>query len=193
MKKLLVAVLALTTASAFAGNMNMIKLDGCFDGTCDTLDFDMNSDDVDGSEAEDMTIAFNYARSFGKFGAGLTYVNKKNTKDGDVQAVGDKSNTIGLSGYYNMHGQWDDSCFVGLHYSMTDNSDTDATTDSGNKVTTISLEYGHRFTIGAIKGHTFSWVPSVTYNMATQAPNGSGDDVKTTTLSLNMANVALTF
>lgn len=192
MKKLLVAVLALTTASAFAGNMNMIKLDGCFDGTCDSLDFDMGSDDAD-LKNENQTIAFNYARSFGKFGAGLTYASNTKTQDGDVQTAGDDNNTIVLSGYMNLHGQWDDSCFVGLHYGMG-TFDESKTGDDAWKTTTITLEYGHRFTIGAIKGHTFSWVPSVTYAMATTDYDADAkDDLKTTALSLNMANVALTF
>ena len=38
MKKLFVAVLALTTATAFAGSgKHMVKLEGCDDGTCDAL------------------------------------------------------------------------------------------------------------------------------------------------------------
>jgi hypothetical protein len=191
MKKLLVAVLALTTASAFAGNMNMIKMDGCFDGQCDSLDLAMGSDDAD-KKNENQTIALNYSRSFGKFGAGIKYITKTDTKDGEALTVGDKMNTIGLSGYYNMAGEWENSCFVGLHYDMTTNDDT-AVDDSGNKVTTITLEYGHRFTIGAIKGHTFSWVPSVTYAMGTTDYSSDADDLKTTALALNMANVALTF
>ncbi len=198
MKKLLVAILALTTASAFAGN-SMIRLDGCFDGTCDALDFQMDSETVESTDADDdtsnTTIALNYAMAFGgNWGAGLTYISKNKTTDGDVATVGDKSNTIGLSGYYNIDGAWDDSCFVALHYNITTNDDNDTTDDSGNKQTDIVLEYGHRYKLGSLMGMNWNWSPSVTYTMGTTAYNNDdADDDKQTDLTLNVANVAVTF
>lgn len=202
MKKLLVAILALTTASAFAGN-SMIRLDGCFDGTCDTLDFDMFSDDVEDSEAATQNLALNYAMAFGgNWGAGLTYKSNTSTTDGDkadpTYSAGetnyDNSNSIIISGYYNIDGAWDDSCFVGLHYGMTTVEDGDATDDSGWKATSITLEYGHRYKLGSLMGVNWNWAPSVSYDMTTATPNADdSDDIKTTNLTLNVANVAVTF
>jgi len=193
MKKLLVALVALTTVSAFAGN-SMVRLDGCFDGTCDTLDFDMASDDAD-AKSESQTIAFNYAMAFaGNYGAGLTFAQSTETTDGDVMTVGDKSQTVGVSFYWNKDGSWSDSCFAALHYNMTSNDDTEATTDSGNKNTDIVLEYGHRFKIGSVMGLDWNWAPSVSYTMGTKVYNDdSKDDLKSTSLSLNVANVAVSF
>lgn len=202
MKKLLVAVLALTTLSAFAGN-SMIKLDGCFDGTCDTLDFDMGGNDVSDAESKTQTIAFNYAMAFaGNYGAGITYVTKSQTTDGDIAAFTDSegammnSNTIGLSFYWNKDGSWDDSCFGALHYNMTTLEDHDGTngTDSGSKNTDIVLELGHRFKLGTLGGMTWNWAPSASYTMGTLVSNNSdADDVKSTSLSINAANIAMTF
>jgi len=193
MKKLLVAVLALSTVSAFAGK-SMVKLDGCFDGQCDTLDFGMSNDDQD-NKVETQKIALNYAYAFtGNFAAGLTYVSKNNVTDGDVQAVGDKYNTIGLNFYYNLDGAFEDSCFAALHYNMTTNEDTAAATDTGDKQTAIVLEYGHRFALGKLAGVHWNWSPSVTYSMNTTDANADGtDDVKTNTLAINVANFAVTF
>jgi hypothetical protein len=197
MKKLLVAALALTTMSAFAGN-SMVKMDGCFDGQCENLNFSMDSETVESTAGDDdtanMTIAVNYAMAFaGNFGAGVTYVSKNKTTDGDVGSVGDKMNMIGLSGYWNKDGSWDDSCFGALHYNMTTVDDSDAVTDSGNKMTDIVLEFGHRFKVGTLAGFNFNWVPSVTYTMSTTSYNSDADDDSSTSLSLNMANVAATF
>lgn len=193
MKKLLVALVALTTVSAFAGD-SMVRLDGCFDGTCDTLDFDMASDDAD-AKSESQTIAFNYAMAFaGNYGAGLTFAQSTETTDGDVMTVGDKYQTVGVSFYWNKDGSWSDSCFAALHYNMTTNDDTEATTDSGNKNTDIVLEYGHRFKVGSVMGLDWNWAPSVSYTMGTKVYNDdSKDDLKSTSLSLNVANVAVSF
>ncbi len=196
MKKLLVAILALTTASAFAGN-SMIRLDGCFDGTCDTLDFDMYSDDVKDSETKTQNLALNYAMSFaGNWGAGLTFAQESKTTDGDISSSNQENNhqAITISGYYNMDGAWDDSCFVGLHYTMDTVEDHDTTDDSGWKDTTIGLEFGHRYKLGSLVGVNWNWAPSVSYNMTTRAfNNDDADDVKATNLTLNVANVAVTF
>lgn len=201
MKKLLVALLAITTASAFAGN-SMVRLDGCFDGQCDNLDLRMAGDDVKNAEGKLQNIALNYAMAFaGNFGAGLTYKQNTKTSDGNKsdpsyvfgQSSYNNSNEIVLSGYYNIHGGWDDSCFIGLHYGMVTVDDGDTTADSGWKQTNITLEYGHRFKVGSLAGLNFNWAPSVSYTMSTAKPNGSGDDIKGTDLMINAANIAVTF
>ena len=57
MKKLFVAVLALTTATAFAGSgKHMVKLEGCDDGTCDALNFSMTDNGKDAPLDETETI-----------------------------------------------------------------------------------------------------------------------------------------
>lgn len=194
MKKLLVvAVAVLVSASAFA-QKSLVRLDGCFDGQCDNLDLRLTGDDQD-KEEKSQTIALNYAYLFtDNIGAGLTYRTHKATVDGDVTNVGDDSSTIGLSGYYNLNGGWNDTSFVALHYNMTTNGDDDTTKDSGNKETDIVLEYGHRVTVGKAFGVNFSWAPSVSYTMSKRAENDSkNDDVNSTALTLNVANVAVTF
>jgi len=205
MKKLLVALVALTTVSAFADGHSMVKLDGCFDGRCDTLDFNMASDDdgnsTNSAEEKSQTIALNYAMAFGgNFGAGLTYVSRSATADGDIAAVSDaedaikNSNTIGLSFYWNKDGSFTDSCFAALHHNTTTTKEDDVTpaADESTTTTEIVLEYGHRYGFGKVMGVTMNWVPSVSYTMGTVAYD-NGDDDKTTSLQLNVANFAATF
>ena len=202
MKKLIALVAMTMTVSAFAdhhdGGMNMVRLDGCFDGRCDTLDFNMSTatdENNDGAaEESNQTIALNYARSFGAFGAGLTYVSVNNTTDGDIAAVGDSSTTIGLSGYYNMAGHWANTSFFALHYHMTTNDDNDATDDSGNSQTDIILEYGHRVSLGNVWGLNVNWSPSVTYTMGTTVQNDDDlDDDTQTSLTIKAVNFAAVF
>ena len=196
MKKLLVALVATTmVSSAFAAGKSMIRLDGCFDGQCDTLDFRMSDDDVEDNESKVQNLALNYAMSFaGNWGAGLSYMQMSETTDGDVVDAGDKSSAITISGYYNIDGSWTDSCFVGLHYMMTDAEDSEAGDDDGYKTNTITLEYGHRYGLGSLMGVTWNWSPSVSYAMATEMSNNDdNDDVKSTDLRLNVANMAVTF
>jgi hypothetical protein len=199
MKKILVAILALSTASAFAEG-SMVKLDGCTtDGVCDGLNFTMNSETHENTVADDDTsetsFGLNYAMAFaGNYGAGLTYVSKNKATDGDVGAVGDKYNMIGLSFYWNKDGSWSDSCFAALHYNMLTVDDTTATTDSGNKNTDIVLEYGHRFKLGKMMGVNWNWVPSVAYTMGTTVYNNSAaDDDKATNLTINVGNFAIAY
>jgi hypothetical protein len=201
MKKLLVAVLALTTMSAFAGN-SMIKLDGCFDGTCDTLDFNMAGDDTDAADAS-MNLAFNYAMAFGgNYGAGLTFAKSSQTTDGDM-VVGNESDnaqTIGLSFYWNKDGSWDDSCFAAFHYNMVSWADADVTAggadseDTGAEATQMVVEFGHRYKLGSLMGLNWNWTPSVSYAMTAATSNvEDADTVNSTELTINVANMAVTF
>lgn len=193
MKKLLVvAVAVLVSASAFA-QKSMVRLDGCLEtGRCDSADFHMNGND--GNDVSETSFALNYAHLFtDNFGAGLTYKSKNKATDGDVDAVGDKSSTIGLSGYWNMEGGWSNTCWLALHYNMVTEDDTTDGTEDGNKQTHIVLEYGHRWALGSAWGLNLNYAPSVTYTMGTVTPNNDGDDVKATDLSLNVANFAVLF
>jgi hypothetical protein len=199
MKKLLVGLLTLTTATGFAAGEHMIKLDGCADGTCDSLDFDMQSNDAD-SKVESQNIALNYAYSWGTWGAGLTYKNSFSETDGEAQDEGDRQQTVGVSFYWNKDGAWDNSCFAALHYDMTTYGDYDSDNngeendDTGADITVTTVEFGHRYTLGKMMGMNWNYVPSVSYAMTKKAPAASGsDDINTTNLTLNVANFAVTF
>ena len=62
-------VVVLLPALAFADGHSMVKLDGCFDGRCDNLDLNMNTDTNENTtndpEEKAQTIALNYAMAFG--------------------------------------------------------------------------------------------------------------------------------
>lgn len=196
MKKLLVvAAAALLTTSAFANKM-MVKLDGCLDdGRCDTVDFNMQGDDQDAA-MKSQTLALNLAYAVTpEFGVGLTYISKSKTSDGDITDAEANDDTTTISFYYNLHGGWDDSCFVALHLATVTTPDLDADGDeSGDKDSATVLEYGHRFKIANAWGLNLNYVPSVSYTMNKHAENADGsDDINSTELGFNVANFAVTF
>lgn len=199
MKKLLVAVLAISSLSAFADHHQMVRLDGCGDGTCDTLDFDSTTDKAGAAgskESKTQDIALNYAMLFGgNFGAGLAYESRSATSGGDVVSGLGASNTTKttVSLYYNFKAQWHNTSYVALHLASTSQEDEKGT-KNGMTGSETTLEYGHRHPLGSLAGVKWMWVPSVAYAMGSETGNASGSkEDKTTSLSLNAFNFAVAF
>ncbi|MFT6632447.1 MAG: hypothetical protein ACJAS4_002410 [Bacteriovoracaceae bacterium] len=179
MKKLLVAVLALTTMSAFAGTDNMVRFTN-IDNDANTRSFDvsMSSDDAD-NKTTSQNIALNYARAFGQWQVGATY----RTNSGETGTVKSAGTTIGLSGYWNAESDLGNTCYVGLHYNMHAASDGSYSFNGGDDAigeddtaTTIALEYGHRWNVGSAWGMNLTYAPSVTYNMTSYSWDASAND-----------------
>ncbi len=176
MKKLLTAVLALTAATTFAANENMVRMYG-WDAGSRATSFDVSLDGDDAKEAgKNDRIALNYARAFGQWQVGLTYVSHttETTGTADSKMVG---NTVGLSGYYNLAEDLGNTCYFALHYNMHSTTSVGASASTydvagaslGDKdtATTIALEYGHRWTVGSAWGLNLTYAPSVAYSMTT--------------------------
>lgn len=170
MKKLLTAVLALTAATTFAANENMVRFYG-WDGGDRTksIDLSMSSADAD-EEGKETNIALNYARAFGQWQVGVTYQTNSGSTAGTANSDFDMT-TIGLSGYYNMESDLGNTCYFGLHYLTHSTSDGgelgDLTLGEDDKASTIALEYGHRWTVGSAWGMNLTYAPSVMYSMTT--------------------------
>jgi len=200
MKKLvLLAIVATFATSAFA-QKGLVELQGCFDGTCDTLDFEYaNSDDADfNSDADDETatqnIFLNYNHLFtNEFGAGIVYKSAKKTVDGDVNSASDNYTTTGINLFYNLDGGWMGS-YAALRYWMTSQEDSDGNKDA-NDSTDIVLEYGKRIALGKALGVSFAWNPSVSYTMTTVSPgdDNGDDDNESTSISIMPVNFAVAF
>lgn len=198
MKKLvLLAIVATFATSAFA-QKGLVELQGCFDGSCDTLDFDMYTDtDEAGDDAnasDDMTIALNYNHLFtDNFGAGIVYISEKTTNDGDITSNDDNHTTTGINLFWNFDGGWMGS-YVALRYWMKAEEDQDNNGAKGDDITTTVLEYGKRIALGKAMGVSFAWNPSVQYVMTTTAPGASGaDDESSTNLTIVPVNFAVAF
>lgn len=200
MKKLvLLAIVATFATSAFA-QKGLVELQGCFDGTCDTLDLDMGTDkdndfnsDADDDE-ESQTIALNYNHLFtDNFGAGLVFIQRSDLEDGDVKSVSAaNSNTTGINLFWNLSKGWMGN-YAALRYWMTSVEDTEGNKD-GFDQTDIVLEYGTRVALGKALGVSFAWNPSVSYTMTTRESNTSGaDDNEITSLSITPVNFAVAF
>ncbi len=157
MKKLLTAVLALTAATTFAANENMVRFTNPWDSV-ENRSFDVSfgttesENGVDEADTATNNIALNYARAFGQWQVGLTYKNYTDSTGDDV--------TIGLSGYYNMESDLTNTCYFGLHYTTMTEANDDVTNS-------IGLEYGHRWNVGSAWGMTLTYAPSVVFTQAT--------------------------
>lgn len=189
MKKLLVAILALGSVSAFAGGLVELTHDGS-NSNFSNFRFNKTSDDVDGSEKDNLNMAFNYTHNINDaMMAGLSYASDSNKTDGNADA---KSMTeLGVHFFYNLSGKVMGS-YVGLRYLMG-NYSNDGSTD-GDTSTTIALEYGHRFALGKLAGVNWAWAPKFNYNMNTYVTDASGDDdVKTTVIAWTPVNFNVVF
>ncbi|MAZ49962.1 MAG: hypothetical protein CME65_15475 [Halobacteriovoraceae bacterium] len=183
MKKLLLAVVAMTmTASAFAAGENMVRLYGWDAGDRGrSFDFSMASDDSDaaGETSKEQSIVLNYARAFGQWQVGLVY----QSESSETSTTDNAGSSIGLSGYYNLNTDLQNTCYFALHYvthTASDGSYTSNWTAEGigedDSATSIVLEYGHRWAIGTGWGFHVTYSPSVMYNMTTYDWDNEADD-----------------
>ena len=173
MKKLLVAIVALASVSVFADHHNMVRMYGWDAGNrASTFDVSLSNDDAD-EKGESQRIALNYARAFGQYQVGITYVSDSSTDTGSADSK-QSGTTTGLSFYYNMEEDIKNTCYLALHYNMhASSSDTGKTWNFGGSqelgeddtATSIILEYGHRWAVGSAWGLNLTYAPSVMYNM----------------------------
>jgi len=173
MKKLLVAVLALSTVSAFA-QKSLITF-GTFGDAGNSSTFDVsNSTSDDGTnETSTTNVAVNYTYAISdSFMAGVTL--------GNYAADDSATNftTAGVQFYYNLDGTVNDTCYVGLHHKVMTYGNDDVTTAT-------SLEYGHRFAIGSRKKFNLAFSPSIAYTMSTRDYDADQDDMVESSLSWN--------
>jgi hypothetical protein len=181
MKNLLVLALALTTVSAFA-QKSMITFGGFNDGgASSTFDFSHSTSDndtLDGTVAAKETsttnVMVNYTYAItGSWMAGVKLGNHAEATSAN------NFTTTGVQGYYNIDGTVNDTCYVGLHYTMVDSANDD-------KATAIALEYGHRFALGAWKGLNLTFSPSISYSTTTTDFDAANtDDLVETALAWN--------
>jgi hypothetical protein len=206
MKNLLVALLALSAVSAFADNhaehmhegknlKHMVRFMGFTDaGASRSFDVSLNSNDAD-SETNTTNIALNYAYAINNnWQVGATY----KSFTGEVAGSDVDATTMGLSGYYNWGKSLDSTCYVALHYNVTnigENGDyNDVTLSEDDTVTDISVEYGHRFHVGHVWGLHLTYAPSVAYTVSTFEPDAAGaDEVDTNTLAWNFVKFDVLF
>lgn len=193
MKKILVALIALGMTSAMAnhhGNhhhkghghthsdiKHMVTFANFMDaGNSATFDLSFNDSDTDNDKSSNVALNYTYAIN-NSWMAGVSYSNAKMKED--------KSSTVGVHGYYNLDGKAIDTCYVGLHYDMTDLEGDD------NEATTIGLEYGHRFNVGSWMGMHLAFSPSVNYSVTT-TENGT-EDVESSALAWNFVKFDVLF
>lgn len=186
MKKLLVAIVALTSVSVFADHHNMVRMYGWDNGNrASTFDVSLSSDDAD-EKGESQRIALNYARAFGQYQVGITYISDSATTNGTADSK-QAGTTTGLSFYYNMEEDLKNTCYLALHYNMhASSSDTGQAWNFGagdrlalgedDTATTIALEYGHRWAVGSAWGFNLTYAPSVMYSMTTISWDDSAKD-----------------
>ena len=215
MKKLLVAILALTTASASFAADNMVRMYGWDSGSrAMSFDVSLGGNDAEDAENKSQNIALNYARAFGQWQVGVTYKSATNTVDGDSSGSIDADagstsydnyTTTGLSVYWNQNDDLKNTCYFAFHYNMTAyTADTLSVTANGSSSTVdedtdaaktdMVLEYGHRWAVGSAWGLNLTYAPSVAYTMSTWSfDNDDLDDVNATDLSWNFLKFDVLF
>lgn len=194
MKKLLCAVLALSTVSAFAAK-HMVTLSGYETGNEQNKSLDFSN--VTGGSAHDNTsnIALNYAYAVtDAVQVGALYKKYKDTTGGDVNANGDQT-TLGLQAIYNFANKLTDTCYAALHYDMLTSKESDATPNDDYKTNTLGLEYGHRFSIGSLGNFNVNYSPSLTLAFAktTAGDDDVTNDESTTSVTVNFVKFDVLF
>lgn len=194
MKKLAI-VLTLISSVAFA-QKHMVRFDANGNSVNDVqVKFDTNDNGTDDNKSNE--FAFNYAYTVApQWQVGIRYA-MSSTDNAQGTANEYSENTIGLSGYWNKEEDLMNTCYFGLHYDMTsytvDEGAGNGSNADGDKMNTITLEYGHRFALGKIWGATMTYSPNVTYAMSTTELDAGGDDVKTTSFGINWLKFDMLF
>jgi hypothetical protein len=181
--------------NAFAGK-HMVTLSGYEGGN--TQDRSLDFTHTTGSNnPNEMTrnLALNYAYSVtDAVQVGLVYKNYKYEEGGDVQPGDDRSSvTMGLQAIYNFANQTSDTNYLGLKYTTQQFEESDNNSDD-DKVTTWSLEFGHRFSLGTIWGMNFNYSPSASLAFEKTAFEAANtDDESTTSVALNFVKFDVLF
>jgi hypothetical protein len=205
MKKLLCAVIALTSVSAFA-QKSMVTLSGYETG--DRQDRSLDFTNVTGGSGHDNTsnLAINYAYAVtDALQVGVLYKKFKATSGDDLQLSDDgrggDQTTMGVQVIWNFANKLTDTSYVAVHYDMLNSKETDLDSDGNDiadndfKTNTLGLEYGHRFSLGTLGGMNFNYSPSAT--LAFAKTNGGDtdviDDQSTTSVTLNFVKFDVLF
>jgi hypothetical protein len=181
MKKILVAVLALASVSAFANHKNLVSFDG------DTLSHFANyvtgsRDGKNGNADQDtdsLDLTVNYAWSVHSniFVGAILGFSKSET---DVAGAKEKegSFTYGLRAIYDLSTDHANSMYVSLAYVVTtpkyvgDNVDT----------TTTAVEFGKRYSMFTVlAGPNVTFSPSIAYSMVSEGSaldTDGGSDIR---------------
>lgn len=182
MKKLLVAVLAMATVSAFA-QKHMVRFSevGNHNGAGDfNLAFDNDKTGSTGVETSQTSIALNYAHTVAanwQVGLGFAYEN------GNTE----KSESITVSGYYNFSTDLANAYYAGLHYTFGKDR------NSEDKISGLGLEGGKRFALGSWQGFNLTYAPNVTLAQAKTEFDAGGDDDESMNLTWNFLKFDVLF
>lgn len=192
---LLCAVVALTSLTAFA-QKSMVTLSGYETGDRQdrSVDFTNATGTEDGDRLNLSNFAINYAYAVtDTFQVGANFKKYKLETNGDVDAAGDESTSVGVQVIYNFAHKLTDTCYAALHFDMLNSKDSQGN-DDAFKTNTLGLEYGHRFLLGKLGGMHFNYSPSATLAFSKTSPDASGaDDFSTTVVSLNFVKFDLLF
>jgi hypothetical protein len=193
MKKLLCAVIALASVSAFA-QKSMVTLSGYEN---DRQDRSLDFTNITGGSSHDNTsnIALNYAYAVtDAVQVGVLYKKFKETSGGDIDTDGDQT-TMGVQAIYNFAGKLTDTFYAALHYDMLNSKESDTTPDDDYKTNTLGLEYGHRWSLGSLGGLNVSYSPSATlaFSKTTAGDDDVTNDESFTSVTLNFVKFDVLF
>lgn len=186
MKKLLVAVVALASVSAFSqSHMVRFSAIGLHNGAGDfnvgfTTDEEFDVTAGETVKTSQTNIALNYAYTVApqvQVGLGVIYNNGND----------EKSTYYNVSAYYNFSTDLANAYYAGLHYQFGEEKDV-------SKDSNIFVEGGKRFALGSWNGFNLTYAPNVTLGFETTEFDAAGvDDSKSTTLAWNFLKFDVLF
>jgi hypothetical protein len=198
MKKLLVAVLALASVSAFANHKNLVTFDG---STLShfakyMLGNETKNNDGSTSEVSGLDLRVNYAWAVHSnifLGGILGYTNLKTEDNTGATTSKDKGVDYGIRVIYDFSNDHVNSMYAGLTYFI-DNSENNTGVKREEKVTTIS--FGKRYAnIAQLAGANVTFSPSIDYEMGTFGKASKTTDGKKdrTSIVLNLVKFDVLF
>jgi hypothetical protein len=204
MKKILVAVLALASVSAFANHKNLVSFDG------ETLshfakyafgdETKKNNGDTEETSGLDLTVNYAWSVHSNVFvGAILGYSNleTESTTSGTKSTTENKSLDYGFRVIYDLSTDHANSMYAGLSYVIetSEEKTSSSTTKNEEKLTTLS--FGKRYSnIAQLAGANVTYSPSIDYIMSDfgkDSATGTQNKKERTAIVLNLVKFDVLF
>lgn len=195
MKKFLLGVLTLTSITAFADDhmKHMIQLSGYEDGRSSDLNRSLDLYNSSGGTDSSTTssYALNYAYTLtDSLQLGAQFASWNQEGKGEIE---NKAIEYGIFGIWNFAHRMTDTTYAGLKYLVGSAESRSATGDKSDADSmTVSVQVGHRFTLGNLWGMNYSWSPNLELGVTGIDPD-KGDESSETEVSLNLLKVDVLF
>ena len=197
MKKILVAVLALASVSAFANHKNLVSFDGDMLAHYANFLVKQEVNPKGGGTATETTgydLRVNYAWSVHSnvFVGAILGMGKSKEKTGSTINSDEKTTIYGVRAIYDFSTDHVNSMYASLSYVIENEKDAQDNSNNQNKFTTIS--FGKRFgNIAQLAGANVTFSPSIDYTMIGFGKDSAVNNDDGTIIKLNIVKFDVLF